>query len=128
MIQLIVSGSREATETDAKLIWRELDLIHANGPISLLIEGGARGVDNYAAKWAVAHDVRLGHMPADWDKYTNRKAAGPIRNRAMLAKYPEARVLAFPKGKSPGTRNCIAQARKLGREPRVVELSAELTP
>jgi hypothetical protein len=120
MIQLIVSGSRDATEEDAKVIWRELDLIHANEPVELLIEGGARGVDRLAALWARSRGVLSVRVEADW--WQHGKAAGHMRNAEMLRLYPEARVLAFPKGESPGTRNCIAQARKLGREPRVVEL------
>lgn len=64
---------------------------------------------------------------ADWRAYP--KAAGPIRNRAMVdAAVDKARddavvkVLAFPKGKSSGTRNCIGLARKAGLNIEVTEL------
>jgi hypothetical protein len=120
VIQVIVTGSRDATEEDARVIWRELDLIHEQEPIDLLIEGGARGADRLAHLWARNNNVLQARVYADWAEHG--KAAGHIRNGEMLKRYPEARVLAFPKGKSPGTRNCIAQAIKLGREPRIVEL------
>lgn len=120
-MQLIVSGARHATEDDAVIVWRELDWTHEHeGPIELLIEGGARGVDAYAEAWTLAHDVRLRRMPANWKHFG--RAAGHIRNREMLTTYPGARVLAFPKALSPGTRGCIAHARELGRDVRVVEL------
>lgn len=121
MMQLIVSGSRYATEEDRAIVWRELDWTNEHeGPIELLIEGGARGVDLYASRWALAYDVKCVRLPADWKHYG--KAAGHIRNREMLTTYPGARVLAFPKALSPGTRGCIAHARELGRDVRVVEL------
>jgi hypothetical protein len=120
MIQLIVSGSRHATVEDSAILWRELDLIHANEPIELLIEGCARGVDIYAAVWANANGVPVMGIPADWKRFG--RAAGHIRNRLMLTTYPGARVLAFPKALSPGTRGMIEIARELGRDVRVVEL------
>jgi len=120
VIQVIVSGSRHATEADCAVVWRELDLVHANEPIDLIIEGGARGVDMYARLWALANNIEKVTMPAHWDHYG--RAAGHIRNRKMLTDYPDARILAFPKALSPGTRGMIAHARELGREPRIVEL------
>ena len=120
MIQIIVSGSRNATAEDGVIIRRELSLIHELEPIDLLIEGGARGADAFARRWAWHTGVKRVTIRAQWERYG--KAAGHRRNGEMLAEFPEARVLAFPKGPSPGTRNCIAQAQKLGREPRIVEL------
>lgn len=119
-MQLIVSGSRHATEADCAVVWRELNLLHEEQPIALLIEGGARGVDEYARVWAISRGVERVRVAADWKHYG--RAAGHIRNRKMLTSYPLAQVLAFPKALSPGTRGCIEHARELGRTVRVVEL------
>lgn len=63
------------------------------------------------------------------DRITHGKAAGPIRNREMIDAAVDlatngalVKVLAFPKGKSPGTRNCIGLARKAGLDVSVTEL------
>jgi hypothetical protein len=119
-LKLIVSGSRFANIDDGPIIWRELDLIHEQEPIELLIQGGAPGVDAIADEWALDVGVESVTVMTDWAKHG--KAAGMMRNVEMLKRYPEALVLAFPKGRSPGTRGCIREAQKMGREPRIVEL------
>ena len=55
-------------------------------------------------------------IPADWKKHG--RAAGPIRNRAMLdyAKKETPVVAAFWDGKSKGTGNMLKQAKAAGAE------------
>ncbi len=48
---------------------------------------------------------------ADWR--THSRAGGPIRNRVMV-RAGAWRVLAFPIGRSPGTRDCIRAAQAAG--------------
>jgi hypothetical protein len=59
--------------------------------------------------------MRLGFTaephPADWAQHG--KAAGMIRNREMVALGADV-VLAFPLGRSPGTRGCIRTAEEAG--------------
>ena len=66
--------------------------------------------------------ARLGYgaarHPADWDKHG--KAAGMIRNREMVALGADI-CLAFPIGRSPGTRACIREAQRAGIPVRVRE-------
>lgn len=72
----------------------------------------ARGwtVEAYAANWAL-----------------HRNAAGPIRNQRMVDLRPVADVLvAAPLGKSPGSRDCMARARKAGI--RVVDVTEPPEP
>lgn len=63
---------------------------------------------------------------ADWD--THGKKAGPLRNAAMVAAAVEFAgventvCLAFPKGASRGTRDCITQATRAGVHVRVHEV------
>lgn len=81
---VLVCGSRNWL--DPKPVTRDLNrLLATSGGDLIVIHGAARGADSLAAAWAKAHTDRGAvndPHPADWDR--NRKAAGPIRNRAML--------------------------------------------
>ena len=66
-----------------------------------IIEGGAKGVDKYAADYATVNQIPLKTFHADWDKHG--KAAGPIRNREM-AEYADALLLIWD-GESKGSFN-----------------------
>lgn len=99
-IDVIVTGGRDYA--DAEMVKSILDLFD----IGLIIQGGASGADNLAMKYAYDNHIGLVEVQADWDKHG--KAAGPIRNKAMLELYPAAIVIAFPGG--AGTANCVRQA------------------
>jgi hypothetical protein len=107
MRQVIITGSRHWTDRAA--IWDALDRCD----VELLIHGAARGADAIAHDWAVSSGTPVVTMPAAWQALG--KAAGCVRNGWMLRFFPEAIVLAFPLN-GPGTKDCIAQARALGRE------------
>lgn len=81
-----------------------------------LVSGHARGVDTLAEKYAEERGIPIQVFPAEWKKYG--KAAGPIRNRAMLeyAKEGTVVVAAFWDGQSRGTGNMIKQAKAAGAE------------
>lgn len=108
-MQIIVTGSRTCDREDLPAIWAALD---ASG-CTLLIEGGAAGADCIAANWAYDRGVPKETIRANWHAFG--KAAGPKRNAEMLRLFPDALVLAFPKGQARGTMNCVAQAKALGR-------------
>ena len=59
------------------------------------------------------HGIVPEHFPADWK--ANPRAAGPIRNRQMLAAKPDM-VVAFHKdlATSRGTKDMVTIARKAG--------------
>lgn len=115
---VLVTGSRswgDSSRIYEALLREEPDLI---------IEGGAPGADRFAELWAKTHDVPCLRWPARWDKYG--PSAGHIRNSAMVdfakalstlleSTHAVVVVLAFPLGTlSPGTRGCMAKARKAG--------------
>ena len=82
---------------------RQLDERHG---IGCIIQGGARGADFLAKKWA-RHNRRPSiEVAAHWD--TMGKRAGMVRNQWMLDWCSPDYVVAFPGG--PGTRGMIALA------------------
>jgi hypothetical protein len=86
---------------------------------TLVIHGGARGVDSMAGAAAAQLKIPIRVFPADWKK--NGKAAGPIRNQQMLDEGKPDLVLAFWDGKSRGTEHMIGLAKKAGILCRVVQ-------
>lgn len=103
-MKVIVCGGRTYRDREHLFSW--LDKFHAKNPITLLIEGGARGADRLAWEWAEERNIAWVEKKADWDLYG--KFAGPIRNKAMLEVNPDA-VIAFPGG--TGTADMIRQAK-----------------
>ena len=81
-----------------------------------LVSGHARGADAFAERYAAETGIPIQVFPAEWKKYG--KAAGPIRNRAMLdyAKEEAPVVAAFWDGQSRGTGNMLKQAKAAGAE------------
>lgn len=103
----VVCGSRDWPKDGLWLITAKMIEIVPHG--SLVITGGARGVDEYAHLEAVRLGYETKVMPADWDRYGKR--AGYIRNIAMLDERPLA-VLAFTHEHSKGTMHTIREAMK----------------
>lgn len=66
------------------------------GAPGIVIQGGARGADWCAAKWAQSRGHHFAHVPALWGHH--KHYAGPLRNEAMLLLRPDI-VIAFPGGR-----------------------------
>lgn len=85
---LVVTGGRDWR--DAGYVSRCLTQLHADHPITELVEGGATGVDEYAAQWARRNNIPVKRFPVsgdDWKRLGRR--AGPQRNEAMAAYVAE---------------------------------------
>lgn len=106
-MKVLVCGGREYR--DVQRTFAVLDELHRRDGITLLIEGGARGADSLARQWAVSRKVALRTVLADWARHG--RAAGPLRNAAMLALGPEL-VVAFPGGR--GTADMVRRGRAAG--------------
>jgi hypothetical protein len=106
-MKVIVTGGRDYRNSTH--LFRVLDQLHSEKPITLLIHGAARGADALADDWARMRGVPLAPFPADWDNYG--RSAGAVRNREMLKEEPDL-VVAFAGGK--GTADMIKAARKAG--------------
>lgn len=108
-MKVLVCGGRDFNDSLTLGSW--LGGIHKNnGPITLLIEGGARGADFMAREFAKWAGIPSKTFPADWD--THGKAAGHIRNKQMLDEGKPDLVVAFEGGK--GTANMVKQAQAAG--------------
>ena len=83
------------------------------------------GADWHAHLHAVARGWVVEAYAANWLLHGN--SAGPIRNQRMVDLRPVANVcVGAPLGKSPGTRDCMARARKAGI--RVVDVTEPPEP
>lgn len=107
-MKVIVCGDRNWSNRD--LIEQVLTELPKG---SLVIHGGARGADTIAGEVAKALGFYVRAYEARWEFYG--RAAGPIRNRAMLKLKPDA-VFAFHNdlAYSKGTKNMIKQAEETG--------------
>lgn len=74
----------------------------------IIVSGGARGADKLGERFAAEYGFPVEKYVADWERIG--RGAGPARN-AQMAKIANL-VVAFPVGKSRGTRNMIKQAEK----------------
>ena len=125
MKRALVCGGREWG--DAYAILRELRALPKS--VTTVIHGGCRGADVLAGGIAESEGLKVVSVPAHWKhckgcppgcaEYEG-KAAGPIRNRKMLAMRPDV-VLAFHSDirASKGTAHMVDIARKAGVEVRV---------
>jgi len=112
--RIIVCGGCNYSNYEA--FKRQLDQVLAKYENVTLISGHAKGVDTMAECYASEKKIPIKVFPAEWTKYG--KAAGPIRNTAMLqyALEQTAVVVAFWNGASRGTGNMLKQAEKTGVE------------
>lgn len=105
---LAVTGGRDFK--DAEAVDRNLSrFIVQQDKRSVIIQGGATGLDSLVYDWGWKNGVHVAEVRAQWGTYG--RAAGHYRNHAMLLLKPEL-LLAFPGGL--GTSNAVATAKMLG--------------
>lgn len=107
-MKVLVCGGRGYANRDC--LFEVLDSFHKKTPITMLIQGGARGADELAKFWALERKVMSQEYPAQWSLYG--KAAGSIRNAQMLNDGRPDAVIAFPGGS--GTADMLRKARAFG--------------
>lgn len=112
--RVLVCGGRMFDQP--RVVGRALAEIHSRTPIGLVISGGATGADRCGERWAEHNRIPLCVFPANWR--FNGRAAGPIRNTAMLEFARPQLVVAFPGGR--GTAHMISLARAAGVEVREI--------
>lgn len=106
-MKVIVCGGR--TYSDKEHLFKVLDALHAESPITTIVTGLGRGADTLGREWASARSIAFVGYPA---KCEHGKAAGIIRNNEMLKESKPDLVVAFPGGR--GTEHMKAITRKAG--------------
>lgn len=118
-VKLLVCGSRDYSDNET--LSRELSEIHSLRPITLLIQGGAKGADTMARLWATRNGIPVREFKADWAKH--HKGAGPIRNQQMLDEGKPDEMTAFinkPLIESRGTLDMVKRGLTAGLLARIV--------
>jgi len=109
-MKLAIVGSRKITEVN---IGKYIKIMP-----SLIISGGAAGVDTAAELWAESKGIATEIIKPEYGRY--KKAAPLIRNRAIVEMCDL--LIAFWDGESKGTIHAINYAKKLGKCVEVFEM------
>jgi hypothetical protein len=118
-LRILVTGSRNWRDRETVRAAIETALgTYATIGLPVLVHGDCVGADTLAhIEWMRLLSSRPGALAqpevhrADWKLHG--RAAGPIRNQQMVDAGATV-CLAFPLGKSIGTRGCMAMAAKAG--------------
>lgn len=106
MVSIAVVGSREyPDETTVRAVVRGFP------KSTMVISGGARGVDTWAIEEAQRCGLQTKVFPADWEYHGKR--AGYLRNKDVVAAADK--IVAFWDGKSRGTKHTIDLAKEAGK-------------
>ncbi len=116
-MRIVVTGGRYFDEE--YVVHAVLNQLRAHNNIKRVATGGCPiGVDKITRLWAKQNNLEYVEYKAEWKVYG--RAAGPIRNRAMLMSEKPDLLVAFP-GRA-GTRNCISWAKKMDIQTMIVSL------
>jgi hypothetical protein len=107
-MRVIIAGSRGID--DIRIIDRAVK--RSGFSPTVVISGGANGVDKTGEMWASGHGIPVERFKADWNRWP--VTAGFVRNNKM-AENAEALVAVWD-GNSRGTAHMIKVARERGLE------------
>jgi hypothetical protein len=105
-MKVIIAGSRGIT--DYSVLEKAIEQVEF--PITQVVSGTARGVDQLGEQWAHTNHIHVERFPADWNKYG--RSAGYRRNQQM-ADYADG-LIALWDGVSRGTGHMITIAKMKG--------------
>jgi O-acetyl-ADP-ribose deacetylase (regulator of RNase III) len=121
---VLVSGDRRWTHPDRLAQVLDQAVVEAGGSVRLLVGDCPTGADRHALRWARQRGIPVQVFPARWGQMAAegkpRRAAGPLRNLAMLDALDQAPggrlIVAFHDdlGRSRGTRQLVRAARTRG--------------
>lgn len=113
-MKLLVCGGRDYEDVDG--LYKFLDTTFDTSIVTHIIQGGARGADLFAGKYARDRGIQEVICPANWTR--EGKSAGFIRNHMMLnlLDKDDDYIVAFPGGN--GTAHMVKIAK--GRGYRVI--------
>lgn len=107
MKRVAIVGSRDYPD-----LWRVEAYVRQMDPAdTVVVSGGAKGVDSAAADAARQSGIRVVEYLPDWEQYG--RSAGFRRNRTIVKNSDL--VVAFWNGKSRGTASTISIAKEMGK-------------
>jgi len=109
-MKLLVVGSRSIRDLSLEE-WMPKE-------VSLLISGGANGVDTIAEAWADAHRISKLILRPDYRRYGR---GAPLKRNEQMVQIADA-LLVIWDGRSPGTRYTADYAKKLGKPVTLITL------
>lgn len=99
--------------------WEELLLSKVNkSDVTMVVSGGAKGVDSFTKRFAARHHIPLMEFLPDYAKFG--RYATPRRN-TQIAKEAN-RVIAFPSSNFRGTLHSINEAKRLGKSVIIINI------
>lgn len=115
--KVAIVGTRTPSISYAE--WEKLLLTEVEvDEISLVVSGGAQGIDTYAKLFAGRHHIPLMEYLPDYSKYGIK---APLRRNTQIIKEASL-VIAFPNADSRGTLHVISEARKMKKTVKVVKI------
>ena len=106
-MRLAVVGSRTINKIDFES--------YINFIPSLIVSGGANGVDTISEKWANSKGIKTLIFKPEYKRY--KKAAPLVRNKQIVESCDV--LFAFWDGKSKGTMNAVHYAKELGKDVKI---------
>lgn len=116
--KIAIVGSREGIDRNAV----EEFINHLDSDHNIVISGGAKGVDSWAAERAEARGIETLVIRPNWKKHGN--GAGFRRNKLIV--HEADSVVAFWDGESRGTEHTIKTAIEAGKHTAVFSASGVL--
>lgn len=112
-MKIAIVGSRDFPRLDAVEAY-----VYGLPADTIIISGGARGVDSTAVDAAVFFGLQVRVIRPDYARYPPRVA--PIMRNTQIVEECDA-LVAFWDGRSRGTADAIAKARAMGKRVSVVQ-------
>ena len=89
---------------------------------TVIVSGGAKGVDTCAREYALSHGIKLIEFKPDYARYGGK--AAPLKRNITIIENADL-VLAFWDGVSHGTKDVIEKCHVMGIEVRVYMINPE---
>lgn len=103
--------------------WERIILSRVNvSEVSIIVSGGAKGIDTYAKIFAGRHHIPLMEYLPDYSKY-GRKAT--LRRNTQIVREAYT-IIAFPSPESKGTFHSIRVAERLSKRLIVVSIPSKV--
>ena len=109
--KIAISGSRDIINEG---LVRDLLKPHLTGDVVMLVGDCPRGVDRIATELATELGIHCTVFEADWEAHG--RAAGPLRNRKMVADADQLVAIKRTGSANKGTSSAIAEAERASVE------------